>query len=520
MNEKILIADDSATIQKVIGITLADSDYNMKSVLSYGEMVDTLKNQSFDLILLDFNLSEEKDGYKLCEEVYNLSNKTKIIAMLGTFDSVDDSKLEQFNVLDRIIKPFESSQFIRKVQDVIEDSSDDLLANFSLEEEASSRSSQFEESTKEIILGDSLSQEPEDNAGSTDENEWSINAPSENVIAFEDKVEEMVSKSEEQVDPSVNELHSEMIGWGIEVPPVIGEGGQVAAPPVVNQAYNLNDIDNLANSDDSSIEDEASELTGEYDTASMNVEVSPTSEDKDEKIEETKPKVTMASFISADDLVPEEDEESDEDEVDVEVTQPHIILSEGTEDFTLEEQVNNDEDNNDFWAADEAYDEQDSVEPLEEKVEVADTEEVGPKIEVANSEAQELVSHNDEVGPKIEEIHSNTEVVTTNNDSSIVLSSEEVVIEDDIKVSNNQEESSAESVSQVDKDEIVKLIIAELHPQLTALVKEEVGNRIEEINKSSVETVAWEVIPELAENLIKEELGNLSKSIQDKYSLS
>ena len=101
-----------------------------------------------------------------------------------------------------------------------------------------------------------------------------------------------------------------------------------------------------------------------------------------------------------------------------------------------------------------------------------------------------------------------------------MLSSEEVVIEDDTKVSNNQEESSVESVSQVDKDEIVKLIIAELHPQLTALVKEEVGNRIEEINKSSVETVAWEVIPELAENLIKEELGNLSKSIQDKYSLS
>ena len=57
MTAKILVADDSVTIQKVVKITLANDPYELEECTSEEDLFVKIKENSYDLILLDFNLS-------------------------------------------------------------------------------------------------------------------------------------------------------------------------------------------------------------------------------------------------------------------------------------------------------------------------------------------------------------------------------------------------------------------------------------------------------------------------------
>jgi hypothetical protein len=62
-----------------------------------------------------------------------------------------------------------------------------------------------------------------------------------------------------------------------------------------------------------------------------------------------------------------------------------------------------------------------------------------------------------------------------------------------------------EAKAEVDLDELVAKLKVALTPMLQEMVKE--------VCSQSAEKVAWEVIPDLAENLIRKEIKNLSDSI-------
>lgn len=83
-------------------------------------MLDMTKSGHFDLILLDFNLSDNKTGYDVVSAVRKNAPETPIMVMLGTFDSVDENQMSQVGIQDKIVKPFESSKFIKKCQELIE----------------------------------------------------------------------------------------------------------------------------------------------------------------------------------------------------------------------------------------------------------------------------------------------------------------------------------------------------------------------------------------------------------------
>ncbi len=120
MSSKILVADDSLTIQKVIGITLANSGYELTECTKEEDLISKVKSNQYDLVLLDFNLSEQKSGYELSLEIKKILPKAGLIIMLGTFDTVDESKFSDYGINDKIIKPFESAKFIKKCKDVLE----------------------------------------------------------------------------------------------------------------------------------------------------------------------------------------------------------------------------------------------------------------------------------------------------------------------------------------------------------------------------------------------------------------
>ena len=69
MNHKVLLADDSLTIQKVIKITLANQPYDIVDCASDDELFRKLPEVKPELVFLDFNLSEKYTGYELTAKI-------------------------------------------------------------------------------------------------------------------------------------------------------------------------------------------------------------------------------------------------------------------------------------------------------------------------------------------------------------------------------------------------------------------------------------------------------------------
>lgn len=120
MTYKILLADDSVTIQKVVELTFADSDF---SVLSVGDGLSAyrkIKEIMPDVILLDIFMPE-MNGYQVCEKIKNdpMLKYIPVLLLTGTFESFDEEKANNIGANGFLTKPFESSELIARVEEQI-----------------------------------------------------------------------------------------------------------------------------------------------------------------------------------------------------------------------------------------------------------------------------------------------------------------------------------------------------------------------------------------------------------------
>jgi CheY-like chemotaxis protein len=121
MPKNLLLADDSITIQKVVGITFANEDYKVTSVDNGDDAVAKAREIRPDVILADV-VMPRKNGYEVCEAVKadpNLKN-TPVLLLAGTFEAFDEARARQARADGHIAKPFESQALINKVKELVE----------------------------------------------------------------------------------------------------------------------------------------------------------------------------------------------------------------------------------------------------------------------------------------------------------------------------------------------------------------------------------------------------------------
>lgn len=118
MPKKILLADDSITIQKVIGITFANEDYELTVVDNGADAIIKAREVVPDLVLADV-VMPQKDGYEVCREIKSDPSLAAIpvILLKGTFEAFDEAKSKEVGADDDITKPFESQTLISKVKE-------------------------------------------------------------------------------------------------------------------------------------------------------------------------------------------------------------------------------------------------------------------------------------------------------------------------------------------------------------------------------------------------------------------
>src|SRR3990172_2753749 len=116
MAYKLLLADDSITIQKVVELVLAEEDFQIKSVSNGEDAINLLGSFKPDIVLADIEMPKV-NGYNLCEKIkQNLATShVPVILLAGAFEPIDEELARQVGADDSVIKPFESQELISKI---------------------------------------------------------------------------------------------------------------------------------------------------------------------------------------------------------------------------------------------------------------------------------------------------------------------------------------------------------------------------------------------------------------------
>jgi CheY-like chemotaxis protein len=120
MAKKILLADDSITIQKVVELTFSDGDFEVVAVNNGARAIQQLQESRPDIILSDI-IMPEKNGYEVCEFVksHPAYKTIPVVLLTGTFEPFDPDRAERAGCDAVVTKPFESQSLIHKVEELI-----------------------------------------------------------------------------------------------------------------------------------------------------------------------------------------------------------------------------------------------------------------------------------------------------------------------------------------------------------------------------------------------------------------
>lgn len=120
MAKRILLADDSITIQKVITITFASEDYELAVVGDGEAAIQKAADFKPDLIMADVAMPG-KNGYEVCSFIKNDPSlkQTPVLLLAGTFEPLNKDEAMKAGADDSIVKPFESQELLDKVRELL-----------------------------------------------------------------------------------------------------------------------------------------------------------------------------------------------------------------------------------------------------------------------------------------------------------------------------------------------------------------------------------------------------------------
>ena len=106
---KLLLADDSATIQKVIDLTFADEGVRVVAVGNGQDAIDQLLELEPDIVLADVFMPSP-NGYEVCRYVktHEKLKHIPVVLLVGSFEPFDEAEARRVGADDILTKPFQS----------------------------------------------------------------------------------------------------------------------------------------------------------------------------------------------------------------------------------------------------------------------------------------------------------------------------------------------------------------------------------------------------------------------------
>ncbi len=117
MNPRVLLADDSATMRKIIVRLLDEVGVEMPTEAADGaEAIELFKAGQFDLVLTDWNMPN-KNGLEVVREICAMNATLPIIMITTEAEKGRVAEALQMGVSDYIVKPFDREKLRAKLED-------------------------------------------------------------------------------------------------------------------------------------------------------------------------------------------------------------------------------------------------------------------------------------------------------------------------------------------------------------------------------------------------------------------
>ena len=113
MDYKILLADDSVTVQKIITLTFTDEGVDVIAVNNGDEAINRLRRLRPALVMADISIPG-KNGYEICEYVktHPEMKETPVILLVPAFEPFDEERAERIGADCHLTKPFQSIRML------------------------------------------------------------------------------------------------------------------------------------------------------------------------------------------------------------------------------------------------------------------------------------------------------------------------------------------------------------------------------------------------------------------------
>jgi CheY-like chemotaxis protein len=120
MPAKLLIADDSTTIQKVFERTFPPEEFTLSFVGNGEEALTKARTDRPNVIIADINMPV-KNGFELCEELKKdpALKGIPVLLLIGILDDFDEDESRRVGADGFIVKPFEANAAVSKVREAL-----------------------------------------------------------------------------------------------------------------------------------------------------------------------------------------------------------------------------------------------------------------------------------------------------------------------------------------------------------------------------------------------------------------
>jgi DNA-binding response OmpR family regulator len=114
---KLLIADDSTTIQKVFERNFPATEFTLSFANDGEEALTKARSESPDLIIADISMPA-KSGFELCATLKHDSalKRIPVLLLIGILDDFDEDESRRVGADGFIVKPFEATAALNKVR--------------------------------------------------------------------------------------------------------------------------------------------------------------------------------------------------------------------------------------------------------------------------------------------------------------------------------------------------------------------------------------------------------------------
>jgi CheY-like chemotaxis protein len=128
---RVLLADESSTIKKVMQLALQEYGVEVKAVPIGIDVMQVTKSFKPDIIFADVLLAK-KNGYEVCAEIKQdpQTKEIPVVLMWSSFMEFDESrgKLAQYN--SKIEKPFDADTLRGLIKDLVPQTQTNLIASY------------------------------------------------------------------------------------------------------------------------------------------------------------------------------------------------------------------------------------------------------------------------------------------------------------------------------------------------------------------------------------------------------